>query len=96
MCLPFPQMVVKNRVKLCCSDHTWSIPPVFWQCPISDISFESTSFQKSLLSSEPSSRSRTLGPILLMTVAIQVDWERGSQASILDPTLNSFLGGSEA
>ena len=37
-----------------------------------------------------------LGPILLITVATQVDWDRGSQASIFAPTVNSFLGGSVA
>jgi len=72
-------------------------PPVFSQWPIGWRSPESTSLQKSFLSSLPSSRSPSRGPWRLMTVAMHVDVRfRGSDASSFMPTLNSFGGGTDA
>ena len=74
----------------------YSIPPSFSQCPYSLSSSLSTSFQKSDFESDPSKRSLILGPNVPITVATQVDWERGSTASNFSSIWNSFLGISNA
>jgi len=69
-------------------------PPLLSQVPIGWISSESTSLQKSLELSVPSSRSRSRGPIAPTTLAILTDVVfRGSIASNFMLFSNSFAGG---
>lgn len=68
--------------------------PFFSQVPIGWMSDESTNLQKSLVLSLPSSRKRSLMPIIPITVAMQTEVElRGSRASSFIPALKSFEGG---
>lgn len=72
-----------------------SMSPVFSHVPICWMSEESTSRQKSLVLSLPSSLSRRRAPINPITVAIQTEVEfLGSRASTFIPTLKSLLGGT--
>lgn len=73
-----------------------SIPPRSSQLPTGWISlFVSTKRQKSFLLSDPSRRSRNLGPRVPTIVAIQVEVRfLGSKASSFIPILNSFFGGT--
>lgn len=74
-----------------------SMSPFFSQVPMGWISEESTSLQKSLLLSLPSSRRRRRTPVRPITVAMHTDVEfRGSWASSFIPTLKSLEGGIRA
>ena len=69
--------------------------PVFSQYPTGCRSTESTSLQKSLVLSLPSSLRRIRGPIIPTTVATHIEVRlRGSTASIFWCSLNSLTGGS--
>lgn len=71
-----------------------SMSPFFSQVPMGWISEESTSLQKSLLLSLPSSRRRRRTPVRPITVAMHTEVEfRGSWASSFIPTLKSLEGG---
>ena len=73
----------------------WRRSPCFSEKPMGCRSDESTSRQKSFLSSLPSKRNLNLGPTPAITVATQVDVRlRGSADSSFISGSNSFSGGS--